>query len=356
MSNIPTPQQPIISQRTKKVVLQERKKRNVALASNSQSTYNNSQNESSSQQYGSSVPSNSSSTSPLTNLSTSAPSSNSSFITSIRKRGSGTEKINGTLYDIDVHSNKQQQQDERDEYDFNYESLLTLEYDPEEFDPFKFIIYLPPKNTLPLENVSRPICLPRKAENAPEITLVLDLDETLVHCSSEPMKNSDFVFPVLFRGILYQVYVRKRPFFEKFLATVSKLFEVVVFTASEKAYADNLLDILDEKKQWVHGRAFRDSCILVEGNYLKDLTVLGRDLSKVVIIDNSPQAYGYQIDNGIPILSWFGDENDVELDRLLPFLKKLSKAKDTREMIAQKFQFRQFLTNYGHRSATSSKK
>ncbi len=53
------------------------------------------------------------------------------------------EKINGTLYDIDVHSNKQQQQqqEERDEYDFNYESLLTLEYDPEEFDPFVFKLY-----------------------------------------------------------------------------------------------------------------------------------------------------------------------------------------------------------------------
>ena len=133
--------------------------------------------------------------------------------------------------------------------------------DPEEFDPFAFIRTLPP-NPPPL---TRPICLPRKTRGTPPISLVLDLDETLLHSSIVALPTYDIVFPVHFNAVNYQVYVRKRPHMDFFMERVSKLFEITVFTASQKVYADKLLSIIDPQRKWIKHRVFRDSCVLVEG-------------------------------------------------------------------------------------------
>jgi CTD small phosphatase-like protein 2 len=76
----------------------------------------------------------------------------------------------------------------------------------------------------------------------------------------------------------------------------------------------------------------------VEGNFLKDLNVLGRNLSKAVLVDNSPHAFGYQVDNGIPIESWFDDPHDRELIKLEKFLKTLKGVDDVRSRVREQFQ------------------
>lgn len=190
----------------------------------------------------------------------------------------------------------------------------------DEFNPWQFIQSLPPYHQVKF--LTPPVALPPKRPSAPPITLVLDLDETLVHCSVEPMTGADLTFPVDFHGTTYQVHVKLRPHLFTFLENCRHTFEVIVFTASQKIYANELLNRIDPEGKYIQHRLYRESCLAVEGNFLKDLTVLGRDLAKVILVDNSPHAFGYQVDNGIPIESWFDDPHDRELLKLDRFLQQ----------------------------------
>ncbi|CAN6676384.1 unnamed protein product [Malus baccata var. baccata] len=155
----------------------------------------------------------------------------------------------------------------------------------DDFDPYFFIKNLPDLSAV--VPTFRPMLLPKQTRRCPPTSLVLDLD------------------------------------------------------ASQSIYAEQLLNVLDPKRKIFRHRVFRDSCVFVEGNYLKDLSVLGRDLAHTIIIDNSPQAFGFQVDNGIPIESWFDDRSDKELLSLLPFLESLVGVEDVRPLIASKFNLRE---------------
>uniref|UniRef100_A0A914IET6 protein-serine/threonine phosphatase n=1 Tax=Globodera rostochiensis TaxID=31243 RepID=A0A914IET6_GLORO len=157
--------------------------------------------------------------------------------------------------------------------------------------------------------------------------LIVDLDETLVHSSFKPVKNADFIIPVEIDNVVHQVYVLKRPHTDHFLERINALFECVLFTASLAKYADPVVDLLDKRRVF-RSRLFRESCVFYEGNYVKDLSRLGRDLRRVIIIDNSPASYAFHPDNSIPVRSWFDDPNDQELLDLLPLLEELAHVDD----------------------------
>ena len=148
-------------------------------------------------------------------------------------------------------------------------------------------------------------------------TLVLDLDETLVHCDQK------------------EKLFKLRPNCVSFLKNMSRYYEIIIFTAASQDYADYILDILDKEKNLISHRLYRQHTQYDDGVYVKDLNILGRDLTKTIIIDNIKENFERQERNGIEILTWTCDPKDRELDKLSVFLKGLfqSQVKDVRPML-----------------------
>jgi RNA polymerase II subunit A small phosphatase-like protein len=131
---------------------------------------------------------------------------------------------------------------------------------------------------------------PQSPRSRGKKSLILDLDETLVHSSFKPPAEPSIVLPVEIDGKRFKVYVLVRPGAMEFLVKMQQYYEVIIYTASLSKYADPLMDILDDKKS-CSSRLFREHCTFYQGMYVKDLSELGRDLKDVLIIDNSPTAY-----------------------------------------------------------------
>ncbi|XP_047211625.1 carboxy-terminal domain RNA polymerase II polypeptide A small phosphatase 1 [Girardinichthys multiradiatus] len=180
----------------------------------------------------------------------------------------------------------------------------------------------------------KPLLPPVKSKDAGKTCVVIDLDETLVHSSFKPVNNADFIIPVEIDGTVHQVYVLKRPHVDEFLKRMGELFECVLFTASLAKYADPVSDLLDKWGAFRY-RLFRESCVFHRGNYVKDLSRLGRDLKKVIIVDNSPASYIFHPDNAVPVASWFDDMSDTELLDLIPFFERLSKVDNVYTVLKQ---------------------
>ena len=95
----------------------------------------------------------------------------------------------------------------------------------------------------------------------------------------------------------------------------------MVFTASHPCYANVVIDYLDPTGQLVHHRLFREHCYLMNnGPYVKDLRIIDRQPSKMVLVDNAAYSYVFQLDNGIPILPYYSGEHDFELKALQTYL------------------------------------
>ena len=177
--------------------------------------------------------------------------------------------------------------------------------------------------------------LPPKSEDKINLkTLVLDLDETLAHGQNIPFSSpkNQLTIECKLNDINTTIYFKIRPGVKEFLRKMSKLYEIVIFTASVEEYAKMLINLIDTKNICSH-KLYREQCTYENFLYIKDLRKLGRDLKDIIIIDNSPNAYSLNKENGIPISTWLDDENDRELYDLIQILEFLSYVDDVRTFI-----------------------
>jgi len=185
------------------------------------------------------------------------------------------------------------------------------------------------------------------------------MDETLLHSEFRNPNNyrqaedrksvkrkCDFTLSLNTDGSMSEtISVYKRPGLHAFLDECSKNFEVVIFTAALPVYASPVLDKIDKKKQIV-ARLYRDSTVIWKGQpFVKDLVPLGRDMRKIVLVDNNPCAMIARPDNSIPILSFYDDPSDEELGKILKLLMKLKDMKDVRPFLKRRFRLRENLAS-----------
>ena len=191
----------------------------------------------------------------------------------------------------------------------------------------------------------------------PKLTVVLDLDETLVHSEVSPLDATapqrerppeyEFVLvdsPGSEQGV--RVCTWKRPGVDEFLEGLAKFARLVIFTAGTRRYADAVLDRLDPKRL-IADRMYRSDCSIVQQMYLKDLLKIGSALSRTVLLDNSPRSWLLAPDNCIPVGSYYFAEVDQELAAHLSTLRSLENQDDIRPVLKETFRVRDNLEERG---------
>jgi CTD small phosphatase-like protein 2 len=195
------------------------------------------------------------------------------------------------------------------------------------------------------------------SKNNDKKLLILDLDETLIYSDfskcpeineKEVSKHiSIFLQDELIKPTFIEVYLR--PGIENFLIEMDKFFDLAIFTAACKNYADKIINIFDPQNKFFKFRLYRESCINLQNIiYIKDLRIIENfKPESTILVDNSLFSFSNNITNGILVNSFYGNKNDNQLKNLSNYLKKnIIPADDVRDVIDKTFNFTKMLQKY----------
>jgi len=149
---------------------------------------------------------------------------------------------------------------------------------------------------------------PPQAEYIPH-TLVLDLDDTLINSNWKRERG-------------WRVF--KRPGVDGFLKHMSQFYEMVIFTDQLMTYGDPIIERLDPTRYVTH-RLYRESAQYKNGEYIRDLSKLNRDMGQILYISSKPRSAELHPANVIPIKPWTYEDGskDTALLDLMPFLESI---------------------------------
>ena len=197
---------------------------------------------------------------------------------------------------------------------------------------------------------------PMIIEDAPKKKLLLiDLDETLIHSEfrnqqnfeqlESCMKSSKCIvktFSFTDESFTYILDVYFRPYLKTFLKEVSEYFDLAIFTAATKIYADTILDYIDQKNEFFKFRLYREACIPIQNKvYIKDLRIIkDYDPSNVILMDNSLYSFMNQPSNGMLVNSFYMNHKDIQLINAKDFLiNHISPCDDVRKECEKWYHF-----------------
>jgi Dullard-like phosphatase family protein len=192
--------------------------------------------------------------------------------------------------------------------------------------------------------MDRPSCWllpPQDRRDRGKLTVVLDIDETLIHTTRKHEKvDSLDAFAI---KVFDEVFtVLKRPSLDLFLARAAEKYELISFTAGVEEYSKAVLLEIDPKGQYFKHCLFRQHCAQVSPTAIvKDLRILNRCATRMVLVDNTLSNFILQPENGVPITTFVDDAADNALNVLLEFLTCLEAAKDVRIPLRATFQLHQ---------------
>ena len=183
--------------------------------------------------------------------------------------------------------------------------------------------------------------------------LFIDLDETLIHSDIYDKKsfiinNYDKVLKFKYDNLYYYIGINFRKNLNFFLKKVSKYFNLILFTASYKEYADVIIDYIDPENNIFKKRFYKESCINLDDNInIKDLNIFNDiDLKRSIILDNNIYSFCNNLNNGILINSFFEGEDD-DLNNIYYYLDNYIKnSEDVRKVNENLFGFEKFLNSF----------